>query len=353
MKASASKTVHVDKRPSFAGNLVTIFAGRAERTAESTTMRQNLPGKSHVGRILLNDNTSQERLLDIKLSDIHNAQKKTATFISHQKKTFITRMEHRQSTWVREHSRKATSLNALASSRKWDSVTNNEDAQNTEDGQEHTLNQVNPVDEVSEKHSQERTVALPEIAVRTRTKYKRGNGDNNTTERHLGSREGKAANLSLPALQGSKMTDKPTTSAEGTRLPSVLITSEAHTDFVHQDLILTTDEGASTSKKKPRRVAGNTLFEQPRLAGPSPTFISEILPRIQIKECAAVPGQHRRTKRHRMRKRSPTSTGDGNPLADDRFLKLQHTLAPSPRLAAIQRYGQPYRWIDRSKETRV
>ncbi|XP_071797106.1 uncharacterized protein [Asterias amurensis] len=326
MKASMSKTVHVDKRPSFAGNLVTIFAGRAERTAESTALRQNLPGKSHVGRILLNDNTSQERLLDMRLSDIHNARKKTATFITHQKKTFINRMEHRQSTWVREHSRRANSLNSLA--RKKGDHEESRDIE--EEGEETNLegeqgeNKNVGLPEIKEKHS-DGADSLPDI-----TRGVRAVKSNNGVASGSRVGEGRQGNISLPSLQKTKTLDKPTTSAEGIRLPSVLITSDAEADLANHE-VLTTDEGVTSARRKPHHRAETVPFREVHLTGPSPTFISEALPRIQIKECPRLPTQRGRKMRghHRRRKRSSATRGcDNDPLEDDRFLRLQHTLAP-------------------------
>ncbi|XP_038068621.1 uncharacterized protein LOC119737994 [Patiria miniata] len=333
MKPSVSKTVHVDKRPSFAGNLVTIFAGRAERTAETTAMRQNLPGKSHVGRILLNDNTSQERLLDMRLSDIQNAQKKTATFIAHQKKTFVTRMEHRQNTWVREHSRRAGILNSMASRKRDSIIARNAESQDCDfedvssDGDKPEVvkgdaNSNFKSGETSEKE-QGRTDALPEIgSARTKSRFPRGKGNDAVTRNHT------RTDLSLPSIRDSTQVDE-SAATGGTKLPSVLITAEVDADQNQKSTARSPRSSAERRKKKPRGLAGHEAFVLPRPSGPSPTFISEVLPRIQIRENLRMPSHlSKKASKRRRRTKSHAISGEEDPLADVRFLRLQHTLAP-------------------------
>ncbi|XP_022080205.1 uncharacterized protein LOC110973596 isoform X2 [Acanthaster planci] len=334
MKPTVPKTVHVDKRPSFAGNLVTIFAGRAERTAETMAMRQNLPGKSHVGRILLNDNTSQERLLDMRLSDIQNAQKKTATFIAHQKKTFVTRMEHRQNTWVREHSRRANILNSWAN-RKRDSIVADTESQDSAedavtlekgkavDASDDTNPNIRSVD-TTKKESQEMSDSLPEICS-TQKKSRIPLGKFNAK----GTTGLPRNDLSLPNIQVSNLVDKSSNPMNGTKLPSVLITAEGDAEQANQESGKSNNAGNSVeiAEKKQPRMPTDT-FEQPRLTGPSPTFISEVLPRIQIQERLRMPSHLSKKARRRRRRKISAKNVEEDPLEDDRFLRLQHTLAP-------------------------
>ncbi|XP_077865261.1 uncharacterized protein LOC144351882 [Saccoglossus kowalevskii] len=93
--------------------LATVFAGQTARTAESQKYRKWLPGKSKVGRILLHDNGGQDRLLDMKVSGLEQAQKRTATFLAQQQNSFVNRMERKQDAWTKEHSRRAVQLNQL------------------------------------------------------------------------------------------------------------------------------------------------------------------------------------------------------------------------------------------------
>ncbi|XP_072044552.1 uncharacterized protein [Amphiura filiformis] len=104
------KTVFTNQNS--AGNLVTIFAEQSKKSTENKTIRRTLPGKSHVSRIILHDNTSQERLLDMKLAEIRHSQRKMDAFMSHQKKTFMKRMEKKHSNWAREHTRQAAEFNS-------------------------------------------------------------------------------------------------------------------------------------------------------------------------------------------------------------------------------------------------
>ncbi|XP_066293044.1 uncharacterized protein [Branchiostoma lanceolatum] len=75
-----------------------------------------LPGKSSLSRIILHDNVSQKRLLDMKLSVINNQERRNDSLFNHYRKTFITRLERKQKTWVKEDNyvRKNLSFPALA-----------------------------------------------------------------------------------------------------------------------------------------------------------------------------------------------------------------------------------------------
>ncbi|XP_035696157.1 uncharacterized protein LOC118429676 [Branchiostoma floridae] len=77
-----------------------------------------LPGKSSLSRIILHDNVSQKRLLDMKLSVINNQERRNDSLFNHYKKTFITRLERKQKTWIKEDNyvRKNLSFPALATS---------------------------------------------------------------------------------------------------------------------------------------------------------------------------------------------------------------------------------------------
>ncbi|XP_078692282.1 uncharacterized protein LOC144922395 isoform X1 [Branchiostoma floridae x Branchiostoma belcheri] len=75
-----------------------------------------LPGKSSLSRIILHDNVSQKRLLDMKLSVINNQERRNDSLFNHYRKTFITRLERKQKTWIKEDNyvRKNLSFPALA-----------------------------------------------------------------------------------------------------------------------------------------------------------------------------------------------------------------------------------------------
>ena len=47
----------------------------------------------------------------MKLADIHQMRRKAETFVSHQQKMFVAKMEKRQETWVREHTRFSSGTN--------------------------------------------------------------------------------------------------------------------------------------------------------------------------------------------------------------------------------------------------
>ncbi|XP_071492452.1 uncharacterized protein [Diadema antillarum] len=352
-----AKTVHVDERPSFAGSLVTIFAGQGARAAESKTLRDTLPGKSRVGRILLNDNHSQDRLLDMKLADIQQMRRKAEIFISHQQKTFIAKMEKRQNTWVREHSRFSSNTNLVM-----------------------------PTDDLVED--------VPPTRETTKSQLLEGADITGRKSSRSAPNDGKAsgehgANSSLPNItymtEDSENSPRDGTNPGGTsflkepepyeRRPRMFVglppitqakrsgfqpsgnIDEMFDDKALRKKIQWTTSGETAGNESPTKRANvqstepadpnapqtgreskvsaieEEEIEETTYYGPTPVFVlSRNLPRIQIREPMTRKFRFSKVQQPKVRQRHPrTRSGAVNesddPLADDRFLKLQQLLA--------------------------
>lgn len=368
-----SKTVHVDERPSFAGSLVTIFAGQGARSADSKTTRENLPGKSRVGRILLNDNHSQDRLLGMKLADIHQMQRKAETFITHQQKTFLAKMEKRQDTWVREHIRFSTGTNLSRPPEDGEREVpptretyksflegggaaegvDSTDAPKEGDG---TLPAITYLTEGPDSSSRivgnGATIFAKEPDAYDRTPNKGFVGLPPITE---GKKSGFA-----PSGNINDMFDDKAFKRSARKWPPIKGPEGAAASLPVLDL---NEPRTMTAGKLSNMSAIEELEEFPEKCSPSPQFLlSRSLPLMQLDEQHTRKLRARREhqpkiRRKRSRNMSARVVDNDNPLADDRFVKLHELLASeavadheSRELTAIargflaaQKFGQSWK----------
>nr|XP_054762846.1 uncharacterized protein LOC129269381 [Lytechinus pictus] len=339
-----SKTIHVDERPSFAGSLVTIFAGQGARAADSKTTRENLPGKSRVGRILLNDNHSQDRLLGMKLADIHQMQRKAETFISHQQKTFLAKMEKRQDTWVREHIRFSNGTNLI---RQPDD--DDEDVPPTRETYKSFLEggERQGVDSSDATKGDDGT--LPAIT------YLTEGADNSNSTKNVGNgatvflkepdvtdRTPNKGFVGLPPITQAKKSgfapsgnvddvfDDMAFKRSARKWPPVKSAEDGTGSLPVIDL---NDPRTGTAGKESKMSAIEELEEFPDKCSPIPKFLlSRSLPLMQLEEPQSRKLRARREhqpklRRKRSRNMSARVIENDNPLSDDRFVKLHALLA--------------------------
>lgn len=374
MEEKGPKTVFSNQ--DSAGN-VTVYAVQTKRVAENTTIRRTLPGKSNISRIILHDNTSQERLLDLKIGEIKSSQRKRDAFMLHQKKTFLKRMEKKQSNWVREHNRQAVEFNNQGS-RRLDGMlemmradiermgagggtpTDGEGAGvvEDEDDEEKKLPVVSEKEysaamsmaRIPERKLRHRSTGIPSLPTLlslpshieqkgAHNPFLTSDHEDNAPE-HLA--QLKKSNTSASFSRQSKRN----LGVANRKVSTVSIRSHTSPRETSNTLSLPI---VTQSAARPITEPVANLFPSyrkktkchPSLPGPEPTFISETLPKINTSDPNVVrlhhQHQNRKAKQARRRARAreknkATTSSSEDPLADDRFKNLQKFL--SPKLAS-------------------
>ncbi len=396
--ASGPKTVFSNH--DSAGNLETIFAEQSKRSAENKTIRRNLPGKSHVSRIILHDNTSQERLLDMKLAEIKNSQRKMDAFMTHQKKTFLKRMEKKHTNWAKEHARQAVEFNSkgtrcvgfmlemmqanperygggrngtpneeVGASVAEDQVHKDEEEEPNENNKLPSLDDTGYANAMSqaripERKLKHRSTGIPSLPTLFSLPVHITQTDDQNPfltcdqadmdeklETWLDNEESKGQNgiNSVVSFSSDVNINKTLPDMEDVTLPllgrktSVVSTRSQTAPKGLMKRLPPVSPGKPRPETEPRnqRTTHNHKKmknkNQTRLPGPEPTFISEILPRIDTSDPSLVKlqTQHqskksRRAKRRARAKETYKRETVRNPLSDERFMRLQSYLSPVP-----------------------
>ncbi|XP_070580918.1 uncharacterized protein [Ptychodera flava] len=289
IKAQGKVTFSEERsKQNIVDTLATVFAGQTNRTAESQSYRRWLPGKSNVGRILLHDNGSQARLLGMKVSGIGKAQRRTAAFLDQQQKSFVTRLQKKQDTWVREHSRRAIALNQMGPKKR----------QNQKGKEGKAAEDVSPgdIEEREKAENKENDDTLPRIGT-----------DGNMTGRADKEKVYIPKRPPSPGLPTGFGNQKAIQRFPPIRRPDHLMTPKE-------------EEKPEKIEEPPKTAEDEAKKKKTQKTTSTETVIAENLPRIKVTyPCSK--GRRRISK-----KCTPPSAGAMDPLHDDRFAQLTSSL---------------------------
>nr|XP_056715023.1 uncharacterized protein C5orf52 homolog [Euleptes europaea] len=92
--------------------VVTFFQPRSDQElvlfslfgGSETALKRFLP-KSHVPNVIIHDNTSVQRIQEIKVRDLDNSQRKIGNHYEHMKKKFLHDQQSKMNRWKKQYSR--------------------------------------------------------------------------------------------------------------------------------------------------------------------------------------------------------------------------------------------------------
>ncbi|XP_077163913.1 uncharacterized protein C5orf52 homolog [Paroedura picta] len=92
--------------------VVTFFQPQASQepllfslfTGNEVALRRFLP-KSHISNVIIRDNTSVQRVQEIKLKHLDNSKRKVGNYFEHMKKSFLHDQQNKMNRWKQQYSR--------------------------------------------------------------------------------------------------------------------------------------------------------------------------------------------------------------------------------------------------------